>query len=774
MAQNRDDESSWTWTSSPYYDRMWGNVGNSDPIEMFSSEQALPSSPSISQQEVPSSVSDVQQSGSGGRSVSEKEISPKVFVCSECGYEAEDKDEFEDIGNELVCDGCLAENYTQCDDCDNYVLNNNVFEAKRRQGHATVIVCEQCLSDDYGVCDGCKSYFHHDIMNSIEDSRGDYYTYCNDCFDDTTRRCDKCGEYRHDSFFSRANQGDICDDCWEDLPKCSICGQVISEDDVSIEMEFGHYQGTAHATCFDDPNVESYNHLCSIPEVDVEDRIEYYKEVYPSLYSIPEDYSKKAKKSWNYTNNWFAMTGNGGKAEDAFSVIPSLDIKVTHPSKDYEGAYVEGHVDINGLAGDLGVDAKELYDLFFKFNSNHPCMVSSEPSRMVVMRLATDGDELHVKLMQGSINQEARKEIANLYIPPPEQIPAFEAAARELSQQLANLYDARDKEINAYQTLNYVKSHLGQKNLSIQYEKLRLEEMQKNLQILNSPEFIEDLKKQYYTEQELKLKIDRDTHYYLQEIELSNRSIQRNTSELSALEKRLEAAVIAYEPLYESFKIVEQQYNTFISQLPESFTRERLEKLSKYDWSVEALAQEKDLLLKVIQASNGAYVVAYDWIHETAEALKVPAYIEVPEEQARQHPAASPMSLQMIYGALPTMMGFTKIVEGDENEQTNVGKIKMVKKKKKPDDTRTAQNNKKPVLWSFENFGDWIEKNNDGTIDIMSQSPPSNRDVASNNPSLPNQKHMPDVILPSKKEEHTSEFPVRYTSGNKRFAIGIR
>jgi hypothetical protein len=95
------------------------------------------------------------------------------------------------------------------------------------------------------------------------------------------------------------------------------------------------------------------------------------------------------------------------------------------------------------------------------------------------------------------------------------------------------------------------------------------------------------------------------------------------------------------------------------------------------DTSLDELEEQEPILKKIVEYTNGAYVAAYDWLKRLAESQGKSLYVSTPTEQARQHPEASKMDLTMIYGGLPSLMGFGAKGKGEQRRKIAIDKFKF-------------------------------------------------------------------------------------------------
>lgn len=125
-----------------------------------------------------------------------------------------------------VCEDCRDENYTYCDECEEYWPNDCVTEIDGRY------VCDSCVQEYYSCCEECDEYHRSDDMTLVVDSRGNEIYVCEDCLDRLYERCEDCGEYhiREDCFRLTKADGDtvyVCENCMENHTSCPHCDSLI-------------------------------------------------------------------------------------------------------------------------------------------------------------------------------------------------------------------------------------------------------------------------------------------------------------------------------------------------------------------------------------------------------------------------------------------------------------------------------------------------------------------------------------------------------------------
>lgn len=74
-----------------------------------------------------------------------------------------------------VCDSCLEYYYTYCDECDEYVHNDDAYYIECEDRY----VCESCLHQNYFYCDDCGEYYPLDDRNEY-----DYLSLCPTCYNE--------------------------------------------------------------------------------------------------------------------------------------------------------------------------------------------------------------------------------------------------------------------------------------------------------------------------------------------------------------------------------------------------------------------------------------------------------------------------------------------------------------------------------------------------------------------------------------------------------------
>ena len=117
-----------------------------------------------------------------------------------------------------VCNHCLNEYYTQCDDCGSWHKNEDIYDAHDRNGYS-VSVCESCL-ENYSCCDECDEYYPAEVMVELVRENGEREYICISCSRDY-ETCPHCGK--------------LIEACGDGT--CPNCGAFIEQEDDDEEKE---------------------------------------------------------------------------------------------------------------------------------------------------------------------------------------------------------------------------------------------------------------------------------------------------------------------------------------------------------------------------------------------------------------------------------------------------------------------------------------------------------------------------------------------------------
>lgn len=134
----------------------------------------------------------------------------RVNRCACCGREIIDGEEmFGTVNGDYICEDCVNEHYTQCEDCGEYFHNENDNYYVTSGGEH---ICEGCYDNDYFTCPECGEIVHTDY--SHEAPNGDYY--CEDCFSEQCTYCADCGEavWNDETYYDDDNDEYLCERCY--------------------------------------------------------------------------------------------------------------------------------------------------------------------------------------------------------------------------------------------------------------------------------------------------------------------------------------------------------------------------------------------------------------------------------------------------------------------------------------------------------------------------------------------------------------------------------
>lgn len=123
-------------------------------------------------------------------------------ICDKCGCVIEDEEDGVWLGDNFYCTDCCS----WCSFCEEYHRRGETYI----EGYGWV--CDDCLDDHFTYCEECNTWVHNDCSTYIEET--DEYI-CDTCRDRLYFWCHDCHEYR---LIEEANEiGDctICNDCKE-------------------------------------------------------------------------------------------------------------------------------------------------------------------------------------------------------------------------------------------------------------------------------------------------------------------------------------------------------------------------------------------------------------------------------------------------------------------------------------------------------------------------------------------------------------------------------
>ena len=135
----------------------------------------------------------------------------EAIYCFECGERIPDGEDMYNIGGEsYICEDCRDSYYMYCEDCEEWVHENDMLVVDYNSRSETFYVCEDC-SDNYYRCDYCE-YLYSEYNIAINTSS---ITLCDHCYSDYFFHCAGCDEVEH------LNHGELIGDDYY----CASCAE---------------------------------------------------------------------------------------------------------------------------------------------------------------------------------------------------------------------------------------------------------------------------------------------------------------------------------------------------------------------------------------------------------------------------------------------------------------------------------------------------------------------------------------------------------------------
>lgn len=106
------------------------------------------------------------------------------LTCYECGRSVGEEDVCSHQ-DEHYCEECFDENFTLCDNCNDYCRSGSVITCVEDD----LCYCEQCTSEELFYCNGCANWYK---TKWVAVDTGN--EYCGDCASNTLTPCEECGE----------------------------------------------------------------------------------------------------------------------------------------------------------------------------------------------------------------------------------------------------------------------------------------------------------------------------------------------------------------------------------------------------------------------------------------------------------------------------------------------------------------------------------------------------------------------------------------------------
>lgn len=130
-----------------------------------------------------------------------------VHTCADCGCVIDDDEDIYWIDGQPYCGDCVA--YCECCGHDHLYRDCTYIDG---YGY----VCDDCLADEFTCCDECGEWTHNDEITEIN-VNGRYICVCDSCLDNY-QQCDNCGRWFSTSDLTEHDNGDsYCDECFEKI-----------------------------------------------------------------------------------------------------------------------------------------------------------------------------------------------------------------------------------------------------------------------------------------------------------------------------------------------------------------------------------------------------------------------------------------------------------------------------------------------------------------------------------------------------------------------------
>lgn len=133
-------------------------------------------------------------------------------TCTYCGYPVNEDQAFFDNNGEAWCDSCFDRHWTRCEECDEYVRNDQIYEVSLN-GEPRTYVCDTCL-EDYWYEEYTDAYWDRDHSFRATDENGDELWISRERFEDegVWFECAECRRILHESFLDK-EMHETCEAC---------------------------------------------------------------------------------------------------------------------------------------------------------------------------------------------------------------------------------------------------------------------------------------------------------------------------------------------------------------------------------------------------------------------------------------------------------------------------------------------------------------------------------------------------------------------------------
>lgn len=198
-----------------YYRKSGGSVCCDDTNELIVSglcysDGEVPYMDTLTEYTLNSSKMDIMYSGGDGTLDSTEGEIENRNCCENCGDTMRDDDAYF-VNDYAYCEDCYCENFFSCDHCGESCRNDDSVHIENKD----IYVCQYCADNNYSQCEDCNDYYSKDGLFMTH-----YRQYvCESCLENYVC-CDDCGEY-----FTSDDMGDdndYCKDCQpedEDIPE---------------------------------------------------------------------------------------------------------------------------------------------------------------------------------------------------------------------------------------------------------------------------------------------------------------------------------------------------------------------------------------------------------------------------------------------------------------------------------------------------------------------------------------------------------------------------
>ena len=106
------------------------------------------------------------------------------IICSHCGAEIGEDEDFETVNGQVVCSDCIERYTSTCDRCGAIVWTEDSY------GDEYTTLCRHCYENHYTRCSCCDALVHEDDAYHL-----DGYDYCAECYRDEVDRSRSIHDY---------------------------------------------------------------------------------------------------------------------------------------------------------------------------------------------------------------------------------------------------------------------------------------------------------------------------------------------------------------------------------------------------------------------------------------------------------------------------------------------------------------------------------------------------------------------------------------------------